>query len=57
MKMPIAMAARFVNRAERTLRRWRSRGFIPAELTDADLPLLREVSKAQPVRGRPRKKQ
>jgi hypothetical protein len=49
------MAARFVHRADRTLRRWQSAGLIPRDLTDGDLPRLREVSEAQPVRGRPPK--
>jgi hypothetical protein len=53
MKISKALGGRMVNRTDRTLRNWAARGLIPRELTDSDLPRLREVSKAQPVRGRP----
>ncbi len=50
------MAARLIGRTDRTVRNWAARGLISRELTFVDLPSrLREVSKAQPVCGRPRK--
>lgn len=49
------MAARLIGHTDRTVRNWAAHGLISRELTFVDLPSLREVSKAQPVCGRPRK--
>jgi len=49
------MAARLIGHIDRTLRNWAARGLISRQLTFDDLSRLREVSKAQPVRGKPRK--
>jgi hypothetical protein len=43
-KLSKAKAARLIDRTDRTLRYWTEKGLLPKELTDADLPRLRQLA-------------